>query len=40
LSKEDAAAIVETESEAFNPTPASIDREPVDTVYYLKRSAL
>jgi len=40
LSKEDAAAIVETESEAFNPTPASIDREPIDTVYYLKRSAL
>jgi len=40
LSKEDAAAIVNSESEPFNPTPAVIDREPIDTVYYLKRSAL
>jgi len=39
LSKEEAEDVV-NQSEAFNPTPAPIDREPIDTVYYLKRSAL
>lgn len=39
LSDEAAKALL-NEAKEFNPTPAELDRVPIDTVFYYKRSAL